>query len=154
MTIIGLTLIFPSTEARGDQPVVVSKEAAQLLVPILDAFNKAKESQPVDETENSPSWHGATLLGALFKNRSSGADEALIALFDYYLGEANGADLLHEVTLRGHRILPYLQRFRYRRPQIPGRNYPRSMRLTDSVRAGFFEDAIRAILRGQIIGVD
>ena len=149
-----LALVVCPTVARAKQSIIVSKEARDLLIPILDAFSKAQEKQPVDETENSPFWRGSVLLGALFRNRSSGADEALIVLFDYYLGEANGADLLHQVTLRGRKILPYLQRLRRRRPRIPGRNYPRSMLLSDSIRAEFFGNAISAIRQGQVVGVD
>jgi len=48
-------------------------------------------------------------VGRLMETKSGAADEALVVLLQYSVADgAVGEDLLHEVTARGKRVLPYL----------------------------------------------
>ena len=108
-------------------------------------MNEAVEKQPMDESKGSPLWRCGELLGHLSEDRSPLADEALVVLFSYYLGESNGEDLVHEVTVRGRRMLPFLTKYRHHAVQIPGHLYSASMRLPPKVRDSFFQEAISTI---------
>jgi hypothetical protein len=90
-------------------------------------------------------WRSGELLDQLSKDNSPAADEALVVLFSYYLGESNGEDLVDEVIARGNRMLPYLTKCRHRSIEIAGRNYPASMLLPPEVRESFFQEAISSI---------
>ena len=137
--------IWAAQPALTAQEIQVPDKPATLVKPILDAMRLAVKKQPVDESEGSPFWHSGELLGRLFKDRSRASDEALIVLLSYYLGESNGGDLVDEITERGRRMLPYLERYECCLARIPGRQYPDRMVLPSEVRRSLFEEAITNI---------
>jgi len=47
------------------------------------------------------------LIARLFKMKTRASDEALVVLMNFYVGESLQPDLVHEVTVRGKRMLPY-----------------------------------------------
>jgi hypothetical protein len=129
--------------------VVVAKKSADLVEPILDEMNQAVQKKPMDESERSPLWRSGELLGRLFKDKSPAADEASIVLFSYYLGESSGEDLIHEVTARGPRMLPYLRKYECHNAKLQDRQYPNSLYLPPQVKQTFFQEAIRSIGKGK-----
>ena len=72
---------------------------------------------------------------------------------NFYIGEATGEDVLHHVTVRGKRMLPLLLKYRDASVILAKKNYA-SIRLGADVRREKFDDAIKSIKAGKIIGVD
>ena len=50
---------------------------------------------------------------------------------------------------RGPKMAAYLRKYQNRDPQIPLRNYPRSMRKNTSIKAGDFAGTLNAIRHGR-----
>jgi hypothetical protein len=146
-----LVSLLSATQTSAASTIVVPRKVASLLVPILDLLTVAMTKHPVDESEGSALWRSSELLGHLFDDQSPAADEALVVLFNYYLGESNGEDLVQSVTTRGPRMLPILQKYRCCAVQISGRAYPNSIRLPDLVKASFFQEAIELIQQGKTV---
>lgn len=140
------------TPSSAANKIIVPQKVADLLIPILDLMSEATQKQPVDESAGSTFWRSSALLGRLFDNQSPAADEALVVLFSYYLGESNGEDLLQAVTERRRRMLPILRKYQCCTVLIPGRTYRRSMRLADSTRAILLHDAAELIEKGKTAG--
>jgi hypothetical protein len=61
--------------------------------------------------EPSPSaYRIGVLVGELHKDKSPAADQAVVVLMEYYLGESNGEDLLEDTLLRGKRMIRLVER--------------------------------------------
>jgi hypothetical protein len=95
-----------------------------------------------------------TLLWNLFRDEKSSADEAMVILLNYYLGEANGEDLLHQVTVRGKRMLPLLRKYRRLSPPCQQIGDPPGLVLPVEVKRREFKTAIDYISRDRIWGED
>jgi hypothetical protein len=128
--------------------IVAPQKVANLVEPILGAMAEAMQKQPMDESRGAPLWRCSVHLAHLFEDQSPSADEALVTLFGHYLGESNGEDLVHEVIIRGRRMVLYLNKYQRHSVQIPGRQYPASIRLPPRVRNGFLQEAITSIKNG------
>jgi hypothetical protein len=94
----------------------------------------------------------ARLLDSLYQDDSPAADEALVVLLHFYLGEDNGEELLYYVTARGQRMLEPLLRWRNARPSIPGHEFPVSLLLSQDTVAAVFETAIDYVERNEVWG--
>ena len=129
--------------------IVVPQKVADLVIPILDLMSQARQEHFRDQSEGSAFWRSSVLLGRLFDNQGPAADEALVVLFSYYLGESNGEDLLQTVTERGRRMLPILRKYQCCTVQIPGRTYSSSILLPHSTRISFFQEAAGVIEEGK-----
>ena len=90
-------------------------------------------------------------LAILYQDNSRAADEALTQLLWFYVGEANGEDLLHNVTFRGERMLPYLHEHR-RSPPAAAKRYRNGVLLPKADHD--FDTAIKAIKEGKVWGED
>lgn len=86
--------------------------------------------------------------------KTSASDEALAVLIIFYVGESMQSDLVHQVTIRGKRMLPLLQKYRKGPVAFADRKYPESMLLAKEVRNENFESTIESIKAGKIIGED
>ncbi len=86
--------------------------------------------------------------------KTSASDEALAVLMNFYVGEALQDDVIHEVTVRGKRMLPLLRKYRKGPVAFTGRRYPESLLLRKDVRNENFENAVESINAGKIIGED
>ena len=141
------------------------KETAHLITPVLDLrYESVKEcgsgrdyhcaSGPAGERDVARWDKVEKLVAQLIDNQSPPADEAVVVLLHYYVGESEAPDLITSVTARGKRMLPLLLAYRDTIPLIPGRNYPASMLTEDEIRRTEFDRAIRAVKTGRILTVD
>jgi hypothetical protein len=138
--------------AGSGKPVEVATPVKSLVMPILQEACRAKSAGW--KKESSTRLGG--LLEYLFLTKTPAADEARIVLLDYYLGEANGFDLLDNISLRGKAELPYLKKYRNLRTLklLGDEECARSLLLEKSTRDKQFRDAIDAIHGGYRLGVD
>ena len=126
-----------SGELQTPKTIMVPVQAAALLRPILDEMQKGAEH---DERRLS------NLLYGLTQKKGRAADEALVVLMCFYVGESQQeADA---VIARGKKMLPLLNKYQGRNPKVPGRTYPDSMLKGLSSKDDAFEGAVRAIHNG------
>jgi hypothetical protein len=88
----------------------------------------------------------ADALHKLTKQHGSNADEALVVLMCFYIGESQ--EETDAVIERGKRMLPYLKKYQDRIPVIPNRQYPSSMLHNPVNKIENFEGATKAIHNG------
>ncbi len=132
--------------------IVPPKEVQVLLKPILDLRAKAESSQ--GEQQQSAFVQSEKLISNLFQKKSRAADEALVVLMNFYVGESLQTDLLHQVTTRGKRMLPLLLKYEQAPVVFPRLKYPKSLLVADDVRKKSFDDAIEAVKTGRVVGED
>ena len=84
--------------------ITPGKPVESLVTPILDLLVLAQSSR--GEQQRSAYWQSGKLLARLFQLKTRDSDEALLVLMEFYVGEASGSDIAHEVTLRGKRMMP------------------------------------------------
>ena len=121
----------------GAQNVAVPAQAAALLRPILDEMQKG--------TEHDESRLGNLLYG-LTQKKGRAADEALVVLMCFYVGESQ--EETDAVIARGKRMLPLLKKYQDKNPNISGRTYPDSMLRGISSKDDAFKGAVKAIEHG------
>ncbi len=120
-----------------EQIVAVPVPVAALIRLILDEVQKG--------TQHDESRLGNLLYG-LTQKKGRAADEALVVLMCFYVGESQ--EETDAVIARGKRMLPLLKKYQDKNPKIPGRTYPDSMLKGISSRADAFEGAVKAISHG------
>jgi hypothetical protein len=126
-----------SSEVQTPIAIVVPVQAAELVRPILDEMQKGAVH---DERRLS------NLLYGLTQKRGRAADEALVVLMCFYVGESQ--EEADAVIARGKKMLPLLDKYQGRNPKVPGRTYPDSMLRGTSSKDDAFEGAARAIRKG------
>jgi hypothetical protein len=131
--------------------VVVPPAAVQdLVTPFLDLRTQAASSK--GEQQQAAFQKSEKLLARLFKTKTRTSDEALVVLMNYYVGEALGPDLVHEVSLRGKRMLPLLMKYRPASVSFSNKQYSSSLLLADDVRRENFENVVNSIRAGKVFG--
>jgi len=141
---VGLTVLLAGIVGAG--MVLIprpSHEAAELMIPILDAnlaWGWSQSDADADKLEGR--------LEDVIKNQTRGADEASVLLLDYYLGEHNAELQLCSVTERGSSVLPILTRYRQHRVGVPKLRYAVS-RLNNRERESLYQLATDAIHSGK-----
>ena len=86
-----------------------------------------------------------TRLGALYNNPSKDADEAIVILMSFYLGEHNGEELYENLIGRGPRMIPLLERYLQEEPASLLAQYPARVRLERATTTGFLQEALRPL---------
>jgi TonB-like protein len=87
-----------------------------------------------------------TRLGALYNNPSKEADEAVVILMSFYLGEHNGEELYENLLGRGPHMIPLLERYLLEEPASLLAQYPKRVRLERTTTSMFLKEA-REILK-------
>jgi hypothetical protein len=130
-----------SNTAQSSRYVLVPKQVAILLRPVLDELQKSRKEPGADRSKVDERFY------ALTRKKGSPADESLVALMCFeIMGESQeDADA---VIARGRKMLPYVEKYRVGDPRIHGRSYPASMLKSRSHKAKDFKGAIRAIKHG------
>jgi hypothetical protein len=146
---IGWTLQAANAAASA---IVPPRDVQELVKPILDVRAEAEGSQ--GEHQNAAFRQAAKLIGLVCQMRTEASDEALVVLMNFYVGEATGEDLLHQVTVRGKRMLPLLLKYRSAQVVFSDRKYPSSLLLTHEVKKEDFSNAINSVRAGKIVGED
>src|SRR5216684_2558521 len=110
MKVMILMFVLALQSFATEKAVVPPAPVQDLLTPFLDLRAQAESSK--GEQQLGAFQKSEKLLARLFKVKTRASDEALVVLMNYYVGEALGPDLVHEVTLRGRRMLPLLMKYR------------------------------------------
>lgn len=147
--LIPLLLLATGLAAGAVQP---PRSVESLVVPILDLRAQAESSQ--GEAQQSAFTKSEKLTGKLFQMHTRAADEALVLLMNFYVGEALQSDLVHEITKRGKRMLPLLLKYEPDAIHFSKRSYPASLLVAKDVRSDEFQTAIQAVKSGKVVGDD
>jgi len=147
-----LVLIFAWQATGSTRTVTPPMDVQEKVKPIIDQCEIAQASQ--GERQNAAFWQIAKLTGELSQTKTKTSDEALVVLMSFYLGESTNSDLLHEVTVRGKRMLPLLLKYRDATIIFSRKKYPSSLLLAPDIRKESFDDAIESIKAGEVIGVE
>lgn len=154
---LALSLLGGFCQAAGrtqEAQVEVPPPVARRVQPILDAMVAVRKAQATGSGA-SPEWHKVeSLVARLVDDKTPAGNEALVVLIQFYIGEATGEDLLHEVTKRGRSMIPYLRKYMRGPARMPGRDYPASIRANRQTSMGFMETAIESIRAGKIMFED
>lgn len=120
--------------------------------PILDLCEEAEAAQ--GEPQNAAFYQAAKLMGELFHEKTKSSDEALVVLMNFYIGESSDRDLLHQVTVRGKRMLPLLLKYRNSSVTFSKKEYPSSLLVAADVKKQNFDAVIKSVRAGKVIGED
>jgi hypothetical protein len=146
-----LSIFVLAAQISAATNVVIPPATVQTLVsPFLDLRVRAESAH--GEEEQSAIQQSEKLLAQLFKLNTRASDEALVVFMNYYVGESMGSDLIHQVTLRGRRMLPLLMKYRKASVSFPNKRYPSSLLLAADVRQANFRNAINSIQSGKVFG--
>lgn len=104
---------------------------------IIDAAPRALDTDDWNDLD--------TRLGALYNNPSKEADEAVVILMSFYLGEHNGEELYENLIGRGPRMIPLLERYLRQEPASLLAQYPARVRLERATTTGFLQEALRTL---------
>jgi hypothetical protein len=145
----------PSVQAQTRVPV--PEGAAALVRPMLD-LREASVKQCGEPGTPSRCANGVAYQHELARERrisellveaterqGTNADEALVVLMCFYVGESQEEE--DAVIKRGRRMIPLLDKYRHAVPSIPNRTYPGSMLKDASTKEDVFRGAIAAIER-------
>lgn len=159
--ILSLSVLLSQPASPAPRPPVPDA-VSRLVIPILDAQLEAMRERDAQRQESMKQQAQGksveqfppqpmlkrrdALLTGIVRKRGTYADEALVVLLDYSLGEGEDVLVESEVTERGKRMLKYLSKYRSQRPLLPNRQFPEGMirdgrqarwsRIIDYVRAG------------------
>ena len=169
-TVIGSVLLFSlcgewrvqtyAFSAQADQPKThadtrVPDQVSALIRPILDLREESLRecgepgvpSRCTDGDtyvrENERRKKRGELIYELTKENSANADESLVVLMCFYLGESQ--EETDAVISRGRRMLAYLNKYRRSDPIVRNPSYPGSMLKSPTAKAEDFTGALTAI---------
>ncbi len=142
------------------ETIEVPETVAVLIRPILDieaeSLRLCRSTKPQSCTEGrereeevSRSREVERLTTDLLHKNGSTANEALVILLCYYVGEGNGEDILFGITSRGRRMVSPLRKYENRTPTISNRAYPDRLRLSTETKKHIFATAIDSVLHGR-----
>jgi hypothetical protein len=147
-----LAVVFASQLASAPKTIVPPAPVQERVKPILDLCEKAQGAGV--ERHNAAFYQIDEMTGELFRMKTKSSDEALVVLMSFYIGESTGEDLLHEITVRGKRMLPLLLKYSNATVIFSRKKYPSSLLLAPDVKKESFDDTIENIRAGKVIGVD
>jgi hypothetical protein len=105
LVLLSVTASCEAPALPGQACVQLSADAEEWVDSVLQAGTASRENPH----EGPAAWTLGCLLYGLREEESTAADEASAALLSFYLGEANGVDVLNDVARRGQRMLPHLR---------------------------------------------
>ena len=92
---------------------------------------------------------GYILLAHLFEQKGPSADEGIVVLMHFFVRASYVDALVCEVSNRGTRMQPYLDKYRVSRPRFPDQNYPDSIYVPASTAKQSIERAIELVRNGK-----
>ncbi|MGA8367669.1 MAG: hypothetical protein ACLQMT_12235 [Candidatus Acidiferrales bacterium] len=141
----GMSSLCPSSWAAGT--VGPDKKVEAEVEPILE--NKLPAQH--DNKAATVFWRS---LEKAMGDQSSTGDESLVVLLSFSIGESTGEDLLHEVTVRGKRMLPLLMRYKGKTVVFEDGKGFDELRLPAQTREENYTTAISFIKAGRVWGSD
>lgn len=145
-----LAVILALPLASAAKTVLPPADVQEKVKPILDLCEEAQALR--GERHNAAFYQIDGMTGELFQMKTKSSDEALVVLMNFYLGESIDEDLLHEVSVRGKRMLPLLLKYRNARVVFSQKKYPSSLLVAADVRRQNFDEVITSIRSGKVIG--
>ena len=85
-------------------------------------------------------------LGRLLSNQTRQADEAVVILESFYLGEHNGEELHENILSRGPRMIPLLKQYLHKEPTSLLKRYPGRMKLERSTTVMYLKEDIEILM--------
>jgi hypothetical protein len=152
--IVAVILLFVCVSAHS-QPaedsniIKPSERVAALVEPILEGELVARQHDS-EATE----FELGGRLQKLFEDQSPIADESFAVILNYYVGEANDGNILHQITVRGKRMLPILLKYRGKTVVFDHESKFAELKLPLRTRQQNFATAIDFIRKGKIWGTD
>jgi hypothetical protein len=148
LTILVLSFVIGVRGPCDATAIEPSEGVEKSIDPILEAAQAVRQHDS-EATE----FDLGRRLQEVFDDKGPTGDEALVVLLNFYIGEANEGDLLHQITLRGKRLLPLLAK--HKRATVVLRSGSRfdDLRLPPRVRRQNFTSAIDFISKGKVWGV-
>ena len=113
-------------------PIVTSPD--DLAVHVLDA--RVQNASDFDEVERR--------LADLFRNSSGQADEAVVILMSFYLGEHNGEELYENLLSRGPRMIPIIEHYLQGPPNLVNR-YSKDVVLDRGTTVLFLKESLEIL---------
>jgi hypothetical protein len=118
--------------------------AVDLAANILDIGAEA-----LVKDDGGPKWDELDRrLDALFANNTKEADEAVVILMSFYLGEHEGEEVEENLLSRGPRMIPLVEHYLREAPSSLLNEYPKRVRLERATTIGFLGEDLE-ILRVQ-----
>lgn len=152
MKALAIAIVLSLQVANTSPDIVPPREVQHMLRPILDACVVAQTIE--GKRREAEYYHATQLVGKLLNATTRSRDEALVVLMNFYTGESSGEDIVHQITVRGKRMLPLLYKYRKARVAFPGADYPSSIFLPMDVKESLFDEAITNIRQGRVAGED
>lgn len=104
-------------------------------------------AQALERDDGGPKWQQLERrLQRLFADKTREADEAVVILMSFYLGEHNGEELEENLLDRGPRMIPIIDRYLHEEPSSLLEKYPKRVRLERTTTVMFLKEDL-AILR-------
>ena len=145
-----------TTASADSSTVTVPEASAELARPILDLQRHWRECSGHANvagcdiaSQNGRQSRIGKLLYDLTKNSTKVADEALVVLMCFNIGESQEEE--DAVISRVKRMLPLLRKYQHVVPVVPARDYPKSMLNTNDIKREKFVGATQAI-QGNVRG--
>jgi hypothetical protein len=110
--------------------------AAHVLDARVHALKQNKPDAGFEEVERR--------LTRLYNNSSAEADEAVVILMSFYLGEHNGEELYENLLSRGPRMIPIIERYLHERPAIAAR-YPKELQLDRNTTVMYLGESLETL---------
>jgi hypothetical protein len=118
--------------------------AADLAANVVDIASVA-----LLKDDGGPKWDELDRrLDALFANNTKQADEAVVILVSFYLGEHECEEVDENLVSRGPRMIPLVERYLREEPSSLLHEYPRRVRLERETTIGHLEEDLK-LLHGQ-----
>jgi len=139
--LLGFALV-TCVAASAQKPTnTVPEHVAILLRPVLDELQHYRTEGGGDRHLVDEYFYAVT------KKQRRFADEALVVLMCFdVMGESQ--EDTDAVIARGRKMLPFIEKYRNRKPAIEGRTYPDSLLKSSSHKQSDFQGAIKAIKHG------
>jgi TonB family protein len=114
--------------------------ATDLAAHVLDA--RVEQLKGSDSDPNSEEVEKR--LAKLYGNSSEQADEAVVVLMSFYLGEHNGEELYENLLSRGTRMIPVIEHYLREQPALVDR-YSKPMRLERTTTVIFLKEGLEIL---------
>jgi hypothetical protein len=119
--------------------------AADLAANVLDIASEA-----LLRDDGGPKWDELDRrLDVLFANNTKEADEAVVILVSFYLGEHECEEVDENLVSRGPRMIPLVERYLRDEPSSLLHEYPRRVRLKRETTVGHLEEDLK-LLQAQV----
>jgi len=134
--ILAPVLALHGSEASSTPRISAGELAGNVLRARVHAIKQNKPDASYDEVERR--------LEHLYGNSSAEADEAVVILMSFYLGEHNGEELYENLLSRGPRMIPIIEHYLHEPPTVVSR-YPKGLHLDRDTTVMFLRESLEIL---------